>query len=171
MCTPLLSNRTHCTPSNLTLLKDQQADAGGPAHYVRWVLGVAGEGAVVAEIQVLDQDGAITTAGVPHKLHAVPEWSLVVDIGGTTSVVEDLLRTRGDIVLLYACGVTIMTQEQVRHLPIFCLSVVFIKKHYADEKLLNAALGSTVGFFLLLLLVLGLFSLFQIVAVVYIGCN
>lgn len=80
------------SPSHLTLLKDQQADAGGPAHYVRWVLCVAGEGAVVAEIQVLDQDGAITAAGVPHKLHTVPEWSLVVDVGGTTSVVEDLCK-------------------------------------------------------------------------------
>lgn len=78
---------------HLTLLKHQQADAGGPAHDVRGVLGVAGEGAVVAELQVLDEDGAIAAAGVPHELHPVPERALVVDIGGATSVVEDLRRT------------------------------------------------------------------------------
>lgn len=81
---------TPYAPSHLTLLKDQQADAGGPAHYIRGVLGVAGEGAIVVELQVLDQDGAITAAWVPHKLHPVPERPLVVDIGGATSVVEDL---------------------------------------------------------------------------------
>lgn len=87
------------TPSHLTLLKDQQADAGGPAHYVRGVLGVAGEGAVVAELQVLEQDGAITAARVPHKLQPVPERALVVDVGEATSVVEDLLRTERTLLM------------------------------------------------------------------------
>lgn len=71
------------------LLKHQQADAGGPSHYVRGVLGVTGEGAVVAELQVLDQDGAITATWVPHKLQPVPEWSLVVEVGSAAGVVED----------------------------------------------------------------------------------
>lgn len=82
------------SPLPLTFFKDQQADAGGTAHNVRRVLGVTGEGSVIAELQVLDQDGAITPTWVPHKLHPVPEGSLVVHVGNTTSVVEDLQRTR-----------------------------------------------------------------------------
>lgn len=82
--------RSHNAPSHLTFLKDQQADAGGAAHYVRGILRITGEGAVVTEVQVLDQDGAIAAARVPHKLQPIPEWALVVDIGGTTGVVENL---------------------------------------------------------------------------------
>lgn len=81
-------------PPPLTFLKDQQADAGGPAHDVRGVLGIAGEGAIIAELQVLDQDRAIAPTRVPHKLHPVPEGPLVVHIGNAASVVEDLQRTR-----------------------------------------------------------------------------
>lgn len=61
-------HQAHCAPSSITFLKDQQANAGGPAHNVRGVLGVTGEGAIVAEFQVLDQDGAVSAAGVPHEL-------------------------------------------------------------------------------------------------------
>lgn len=42
--------------TSLTILKNQQADAGGAAHYVGGVLCVAGEGSVVTEVQVLDKD-------------------------------------------------------------------------------------------------------------------
>lgn len=77
-------------PSHLTFFKDQQPDAGGAADYVGGILGIAGEGAVVVVVQVLDQDGAIAAAGVPHKLQPIPEWALVVDIGGPAGVVENL---------------------------------------------------------------------------------
>lgn len=88
---PVLSTPPTPTPDpRLTLLEDEQPHAGGPAHDVRGVLGVAGEGAVVAEVQVLDQDGAVATPRVPHKLQPVPEWPLVVQIGHTTGVVENL---------------------------------------------------------------------------------
>lgn len=77
----------HCL---LTFFKHQQAHTGRASHYVRGVLGVAGEGAIVAEIQVFDQDGAITAIRVPHKLQPVPEGALVVNVGLTAGVVEDL---------------------------------------------------------------------------------
>lgn len=77
----------------LTFLKHQQSDTGRPAHYVRGVLGVTGEGAVVAELQVFEQDGSVTATWVSHKLQSVSKGTLVVQIGSTTSVVEDLQIT------------------------------------------------------------------------------
>lgn len=78
--------------SHLTFLKNQQADAGGPPHYVRGVLGVTGEGAVIIEVQVLDEDGAVTATRVPHKLQPVLEGALIVEVRFTPGVVEDLWR-------------------------------------------------------------------------------
>lgn len=86
---PCPLHTSHPQP-HLTLLEDEQPHVGGPAHDVRGVLGVAGEGAVVVEVQVLDQDGAVAAPRVPHKLQPVPEWPLVVQIGHTTGVVENL---------------------------------------------------------------------------------
>lgn len=77
----------------LTFLKHQQSDTGRPAHYVRGVLGVTGEGAVVIELQVFEQDGSVTATWVSHKLQSVSKGTLVVNVGSTTSVVEDLQRT------------------------------------------------------------------------------
>lgn len=70
-------------------LKHQQSDTGRPAHYVRGVLGVTGEGAVVIELQVFEQDGSVTATWVSHKLQSVSKGTLVVNVGSTTSVVED----------------------------------------------------------------------------------
>lgn len=70
-------------------LKDQQANAGGTAHDVGRVLGVAGEGAVVGEVHTLDEDGAVPSGRVPHELQSVSERALVVQVGLSVGVVED----------------------------------------------------------------------------------
>lgn len=75
---PPLPTTLTATHTQLTLLEDEQSHAGGSAHDVRGVLGVTSKGAVVAEVQVLDQDGAVAAVWVPHELQPVPEWSLVV---------------------------------------------------------------------------------------------
>lgn len=107
------------TPEGLTFLKDQQADAGGAAHDVRGVLGVAGEGAVVAEVQVLDQDGAVAAVRVPHKLQPVPERALVVNVGGTAGVVEDLEDRRS--VTIATCIFTFSSNWWMHHLSVVVL--------------------------------------------------
>lgn len=84
-------------PPPLTFLKHQQADAGGTPHNVRGVLGVAGEGAVVVEVQVFNQDGAVAATRVAHKLHPVPEGALVVDVGLAAGEVEDLQGTEEEV--------------------------------------------------------------------------
>lgn len=78
------------TPRPGTFLEHVEGDLRGLAHDVRRVLDVAGEGAVVAVVQVVDDDGAVLPAGVPHPLNALLERSHLIDVRLSLGVVEDL---------------------------------------------------------------------------------
>lgn len=71
------------------------------AHYVRWVLGITGEGSIVIVVNVPDQNRTITPIGVPHKIKAVLERAFGSNIGSTVCVVENLNDHRKIILLLF----------------------------------------------------------------------
>lgn len=60
------------------------------AHYVRWVLGITGEGSIVSVVNVPDHNRTIAPRGVPHKVKAVLERAFGSNVGSTVGVVENL---------------------------------------------------------------------------------
>jgi len=73
-----------------TFLEDVECDLGGLSHNVGGVLDIAGEGAVVGVVQVVNDDGAILAVGVAHPLHPLLEAAHIIDVGLALGIVEYL---------------------------------------------------------------------------------